>query len=137
MQTLRKTTTGMIVGALAISMLFLFSMPLLAQNQENPQVTQLLADARDEAAQLSRDADEMESLIRTDVSWQTHAAMLETVKRSRQRTGTHRNATRAKARLGIAVAAAGNRPHAAGSQRASREYQRGHQPSQREQGPSA
>ena len=80
MQTLRKTATGMIVGALTISMLFLFSMPLLAQKQENPQVTQLLADARDEAAQLSRDADEMESLIRTDVSWQTHAAMLETVK---------------------------------------------------------
>jgi len=70
----------MIVGALTISMLFLFSMPLLAQKQENPQVTQLLAEARDEAAQLSRDADEMESLIRSDVSWQSHAAMLETVK---------------------------------------------------------
>ena len=80
MQTLRKTTTGMIVGALTISMLFLFSMPLLAQKQENPQVTQLLADAREKAAELSRDADEMESLIRTDVTWQTHAAMLETVK---------------------------------------------------------
>src|SRR3984893_19332626 len=80
MQTLHKTTTGLMVGALTISMLFLFSMPLLAQKQENPQVTQLLAEARDEAAQLSRDADEMESLIRSDVSWQSHAAMLETVK---------------------------------------------------------
>ena len=37
------------VATLIASMLFLFSMPLLAQNQENPQVTQL-ADARDEAA---------------------------------------------------------------------------------------
>lgn len=80
MQTLRKTAAELIVGVLSVSMLFLFSTPLSAQNQENTEVNQLLADARDEAAQLSRDADEMESLILTDVSWQTHAAMLETVK---------------------------------------------------------
>ena len=80
MQTLHKTTTGLMVGALIASMLFVFSTPLSAQKQENPEITQLLADARDKAAELSRDADEMESLIRTDVSWQTHAAMLETVK---------------------------------------------------------
>jgi predicted TIM-barrel fold metal-dependent hydrolase len=52
-----------------------------AQNAENPQVTRLLADVRDKAAVLARDADEMESLIRTDASWQTHAAMLDEVKR--------------------------------------------------------
>jgi hypothetical protein len=80
MQTLRKMAAELMVGALIASMLFLFSTPLSAQKQENPEVNQLLADARDEAAQLSRDADEMESLILTDVSWQTHAAMLETVK---------------------------------------------------------
>lgn len=80
MQTLRKTTTGLMVGALIPSMLFLFSTPLSAQKQENPEVTQLLANARGKAAELSRDADEMEALIRTDVSWQTHAAMLESVK---------------------------------------------------------
>jgi hypothetical protein len=60
-------------------MLFLFSTPLSAQKQENPEVTKLLADARAKAAELSRDADEMEALIRTDVSWQTHAEMLERV----------------------------------------------------------
>jgi hypothetical protein len=55
--------------------------PLMAvQSTENPQVTQLLSEAREKAAQLSRDADEMESLTRSDVSWQSHAAMLESMK---------------------------------------------------------
>ncbi len=80
MQTLRKMTAELMAGILIVSMLFLFSMPLSAQQQENPEVTKLLADARDKAAELSRDADEMEALIRTDVSWQTHATMLESVK---------------------------------------------------------
>jgi hypothetical protein len=80
MQTLRKMAAELMVGVLTVSMLFLFSTPLSAQKQENPEVTQLLADAREKAAELSRDADEMEALIRTDVSWQTHAAMLESVK---------------------------------------------------------
>jgi hypothetical protein len=80
MRTLRKTTTGLMVGALIASTLLLFSMPLSAVTPENPEITQLLTDARDKAAELSRDADEMEALIRTDVSWQTHAEMLESVK---------------------------------------------------------
>src|ERR1700694_5877098 len=80
MRTLRKTTTGLMVGALIASTLLLFSMPLSAVTPENPEITQLLTDARDKAAELSRDADDMEALIRTDVSWQTHAEMLESVK---------------------------------------------------------
>jgi hypothetical protein len=80
MQTLRKMATELIVGVLTVSMLFLFSTPLSAQKQENPEITQLLADAREKAAELSRDADDMESLIRSDVSWQSHADMLEQVK---------------------------------------------------------
>jgi hypothetical protein len=80
MHTSRKMAAELIVGVLTVSMLFLFPTPLSAQKQENPEVTKLLADARDKAAELSRDADEMEALIRTDVSWQTHAAMLESVK---------------------------------------------------------
>src|SRR6202041_2198426 len=60
-----------------------------------------------------------------------------TSERTHKPAGSRRRTTRAKARLGIAVAAAGNRSYAAGSQRASREYYRGHQPSQREQNPAA
>jgi uncharacterized membrane protein YgaE (UPF0421/DUF939 family) len=66
-----------------LASIVLFACPMLSaveSTDENPQVTQLLADARDKAAVLSRDADEMESLTRSDVSWQTHASMLETMK---------------------------------------------------------
>jgi uncharacterized protein Yka (UPF0111/DUF47 family) len=80
MQTLRKTTTGLMVGALIASTLLLFSMPLSAVTPENPEITQLLTDARDKAAELSRDADDMESMIRSDVSWQSHADMLELIR---------------------------------------------------------
>jgi hypothetical protein len=50
------------------------------QNDENPEVSRLLEDARAKAAVLSRDADEMEALTRSAVSWQTHASMLDTMK---------------------------------------------------------
>ena len=69
-------------GALMASILLLACPLLLAveSTEENPQVTQLLSEAREKAAVLSRDTDEMESLTRSDVSWQTHASMLETMK---------------------------------------------------------
>ena len=69
-----------IVSAVLLSMAMLAVPIVRAQSAENPEVTRLLADARDEAAVLSRDADDMESLIRTDVSWQSHAAMLDRIK---------------------------------------------------------
>ena len=50
------------------------------QKQENPEVTRLLEDAKEKAAALSRDADDMEALIRSDVSWQSHAEMLDRIK---------------------------------------------------------
>jgi hypothetical protein len=51
-----------------------------AQREDSGEVTGLLAQAAQEAAQLSRDADDMESLLHSDVSWQTHAAMLDRVR---------------------------------------------------------
>ena len=62
--------------------LMLFSVPVLvlALQEENAEVSQILRDARDKAAVLSRDADEMEALTRSDVSWQSHASMLDTMK---------------------------------------------------------
>jgi hypothetical protein len=62
-------------------MLLLLSALAPAQNnEENAEVSRLLSDAREKAAVLSRDADEMEALTRSDVSWQSHAAMLDTMK---------------------------------------------------------
>jgi len=82
-----RTSTQGLATSLLISMLLLILPALSAardsgaqNNQENPQVTQLLSQARDKAAVLSRDADEMEALTRSDVSWQSHASMLETMK---------------------------------------------------------
>jgi hypothetical protein len=66
-----------------VSAVLLFMLPVLyavQSTEENPEVTRLLADAKERSAVLSRDADEMESLTRSDVSWQTHASMLETMK---------------------------------------------------------
>ena len=74
-----------ITACVLASALLLAVLPVLsaAQNQnkeENQEVTRLLQDARDKAAVVSRDADEMETLTRSDTSWQTHASMLETMK---------------------------------------------------------
>ena len=70
-------------GILAILTLVMFlpiPLPATSSTAENPEVTRLLDEARDEAAVLSKDADQMEALTRSDVSWQTHAAMLDTIK---------------------------------------------------------
>jgi len=72
---------GLLAGALLGVVMFLFPAVVVAQNNdENPEVARLLAGARDEAAQLAKDADDMESLTRSDVSWQSHAAMLDVIK---------------------------------------------------------
>jgi hypothetical protein len=75
-----KTMLQMLAGAVIASMLLLTSVVAIAQSQENSQVTALLVDAREKAAALAKDADEMESLLRSDVSWQTHADMLTRIK---------------------------------------------------------
>jgi hypothetical protein len=82
MPTVPKETRRLLAGILTTFMLLLSS-PLAiraAARDENPEVTRLLAEARVEAAALSKDADEMESLTRSDASWQSHAAMLDRIK---------------------------------------------------------
>jgi len=83
MRIVPKKTFRLVAGVLAAFMLPLFSplpVPAASRTEENPEVTRLLAEARDEAAALSKDADEMEALTRSDVSWQSHAAMLDNVR---------------------------------------------------------
>ncbi|HEY4045275.1 MAG TPA: hypothetical protein VGM27_00290 [Acidobacteriaceae bacterium] len=50
------------------------------QNAENADVQDLLYQAREEAVGLDRDADEMETFVRSDLDWRTHAEYLEQVK---------------------------------------------------------
>ena len=80
MRILNQETYRLVTGVLLTSMLLLLSALAPAQSEENAEVSRLLSDAREKAAVLSRDADEMEALTRSDVSWQTHAAMLDTMK---------------------------------------------------------
>jgi hypothetical protein len=47
---------------------------------DNPQVTQLLADANEEAFELANDADDTQMLILSDGNWVNHALMLARVK---------------------------------------------------------
>jgi hypothetical protein len=58
----------------------LFPLAVYATTDENPQLTQLLADANDEAFELARDATNTQMLIRTDENWVDHALMLTKVK---------------------------------------------------------
>jgi hypothetical protein len=67
-------------AALLTLTLLLVATLLPAQNAENPEVAALLQQARDQAAALSRDADELEALTRSNVSWQSHATKLEDMK---------------------------------------------------------
>jgi hypothetical protein len=48
----------------------------VARNPPNAEVAAQLDAANAEAAELARDADEMTSLLHNDVSWETHATML-------------------------------------------------------------
>jgi hypothetical protein len=80
MQIESTTKTYVVRAVLGIFLLFSMSGRAIALQEDSQQLTQVLGQARDEAAELARDADEMESLIRNDVSWQTHAEMLDRVK---------------------------------------------------------
>jgi hypothetical protein len=69
----------LVTGALLAASLLLFPVFTLraatpVQSEENSKVARLLADARDKAVVLSRDADELEALTRSKVSWESHAA---------------------------------------------------------------
>ena len=80
MRIARTDLSFVLAAGVLVSMWLLAAPVARGQNTENPEVTRLLAEARDHAAQLSRDADEMEALTRSDVSWQSHAAELENIK---------------------------------------------------------
>jgi hypothetical protein len=78
---IESITKSYVVRAVLVMFLLLsMSGRAIALREDSQQLTQVLGEARDEAAELAKDADEMESLIRTDVSWQTHAEMLDRVK---------------------------------------------------------
>ena len=66
----------------AFMVMLSFTLPLRGYvvTEDNPQLTQLLADADDEALELANDADDTQGLIRSDENWVNHALMLAKVK---------------------------------------------------------
>ena len=75
-----KTTNRLAVVFLMV--LLSVSVPARAHviRHDSQQLTDVLGEARDEAAELARDADETEPLTRSEASWRTHAEMLDRVK---------------------------------------------------------
>ena len=70
---------------LIASMPMLFSTAVPAalpadQAGENPQITRLLDDAREKAAVVSRESDELEALTGTDATWHAHVDALNRMK---------------------------------------------------------
>jgi hypothetical protein len=74
-------TKNHLIVAILVALLSLSALArAAAAREDSQQLTQLLGEARDEAAELAKDADETESLIRSQASWETHAEMLDHVK---------------------------------------------------------
>jgi len=80
MKIARRRYRPFVMAALVAIVTLLASVTASATKGENPQLTQLLADANDEAFELARDATDTQMLIRTDENWVDHALMLEKVK---------------------------------------------------------
>jgi hypothetical protein len=66
----------------ALFLLLAASVPLraYAPQEENSQIAQLLDDANSEAIELASDADDMETMIRSDTNWVNHALALAKIK---------------------------------------------------------
>ncbi len=60
--------------------LMIVNRAMAIQNAENQDVRALLSLAAQQSASLDYDADQMQSLLHNDATWQTHAALLESVK---------------------------------------------------------
>ena len=80
MKIARRQTRPFVMAALIALFTLLLSLTAYATKAENAQLTQLLADANDEAFELARDATDTQMLIRTDENWVDHALMLAKVK---------------------------------------------------------
>ena len=80
MRIASKAKNQLIIGVLVTFLSLSLPTRVFALRAESDQLAQLLGEARNEAGELAKDADETESLVRNDVSWQTHAEMLEGVK---------------------------------------------------------
>jgi hypothetical protein len=69
-----------IAGLVTLMLFIIVTLSPAASKPENTEVAQMLLEAKQHAAELATDADELESLTRSNVSWQSHADKLEQIK---------------------------------------------------------
>jgi hypothetical protein len=65
---------------LLLTSLIIVNRAMAIQNAENQDVRDLLSLAAQQSASLDYDADQMQSLLHSDLSWQAHATLLASVK---------------------------------------------------------
>jgi len=69
-----------VIAAFMVMLSFIFSLRGYAVTEDNPQLTDLVADADDEAIELANDAGDTQGLIRSDENWVNHALIATFVK---------------------------------------------------------
>ena len=79
MRKSKSVMGGLFKAILVLGVMVAFSVPAPTAD-DNPAVMQLLMDAKQKAAAVSQDADQMEALTRTDATWHAHAAQLDEMK---------------------------------------------------------
>ena len=71
----------LLVVVLLPTALIIVNRAMALRNAENQDVRDLLSLAAQQSASLDYDADQMQSLLHNDAAWQTHATLLESVKK--------------------------------------------------------
>jgi NTP pyrophosphatase (non-canonical NTP hydrolase) len=76
----QKASIYLLFTVLFFASTFFIERSWAIQNAENADVQDLLYQAREQAVGLDKDADTMETFVRSDLDWRTHAAYLDQVK---------------------------------------------------------
>jgi len=79
---------GLVTGALLVAGCLAIPAALQATEPgDSAEITKLFADAKSEAAQLKNDSEDMESLVKSKLSWESYASHVELVKEHINNTG--------------------------------------------------
>lgn len=76
----RKTAPALVIVLLALAAISVWSAPQAGPRADSKEVSDLLAQAKTQAAQLSRDASDMEGFTHVNVSLQTHANQINSIR---------------------------------------------------------
>lgn len=80
MKLARLLRRSSVIGAVVVMLSLTLPLRAYGSKEDNPQLTQLLADADQEAIELANAADDTQGLIQSDEHWVNHALMLAKVK---------------------------------------------------------